>query len=583
MRLGMLKKGSVPNKLLSLVLSSVLALSTFGISVGLPAKAYAEDAESLDGLPTDASTVDSRSGEHGFGCEVSGSLQNESADEGSLFLSGLPASSISPSETIATRQGVLVTFCNSEGADLYSGSTLHVGDSVIAEVSVNDNDSLRFNYVWVRNGNWSDGSWSSTINERGASTLETSWMFNPDVSGQYTVYVDTYYADGSKSTSTGFEVKVVEDWEFGGFDVSSKAVALGDAVAVDVSVFGEDADYARFNYVWNYRGDWSNWSSVELETGCPTAARSWSFEPQRAGVYQIYIDAVRTDGTRETRSTSITVESSWVAEGIILTSNGTPLTGDRVALGDPLEATVDMKEGSNLTGLTYNFVWQKGSSWEKGEWDSLENQGLSDKTGSHVYQLSSIGKYNIYVDVIGTDGKKQTLSADIEVGYPYTVMGVQLLSVPGDSAEAGEVLQNNTIGVSDSVLVSPKATGDIERATFNYVWSYEGSWEVGEWDSTVNRTSKTTEESSWIFTPDKYGSYDIYVDVIASDGSKQTFGTELIVSRGWDPGTISIDKKSPQLTGTNLTILPVSRVRMLNTFVSIMCACATAGLIGRRI
>ena len=312
---------------------------------------------------------------------------------------------------------------------------------------------------------------------------------------------------------------------------------------------GVDADFARFNYVWNYRGDWSEWSSVELETGAPTPNSSWTFTPKRAGKYEIYVDAVRTDGSRVTKSSSVTVESNWAAEGLVLTSNGEPLQGGKIVLGAPLEASIDMKEGSNLTGLTYNFVWQRGTSWAPGEWDSLANQGKIDTTGSYVYHFDRTGTYWIHGDVIGTDGVKRTLSAQVQVVLPYDPTGVTLVDAEG-APVAG------TIALGESVVVSPAATGDLSDATFNYVWSYENSWDDGEWNSTVNRTGSNTKDASWTFTPDKYGTYQLYVDFVAADGTKETLSTTLEVDRGWSSGKIVIDKASPQLTGTALTITP---------------------------
>lgn len=367
-----------------------------------------------------------------------------------------------------------------------AGKTLHMGDPIQVDVKVSGADAgaARFNYVWVRDNDWSTGSWDSSINATGASTAETSWTFTPGRPGSYVVYIDTIRADGTKTTSKAYNITVREDWTFDGFDLSAHTILLGESLEVTAKASGVDADFARFNYVWNYRGDWSEWSSVELETGAPISNDTWTFTPKRAGTYEIYVDAVRTDGTRVTKASSVTVESSWAAEGLVLTSNGEPLQGGKVALGAPLEVSFDMKEGSNLTGLTYNFVWQRGTSWASGEWDSLANQGKIDTTGSHVYHLARTGTYWIYGDVIGADGAKRTLSAQIQVVLPYDPTGVTLANVEG-----APVADATALG--ESVVVSPAATGDLSGALFNYVWSYEGGWDDGEWDSTVNRTAPT--------------------------------------------------------------------------------------------
>ena len=216
-----------------------------------------------------------------------------------------------------------------------AGKTLHMGDPIQVDVKVSGADAgaARFNYVWVRDNDWSAGSWDSSINATGASTAETSWTFTPGRPGSYAVYINTIRADGTKTTSKAYNITVREDWTFDGFDLSAHTILLGESLEVTAKASGVDADFARFNYVWNYRGDWSEWSSVELETGAPTSNDTWTFTPKRAGTYEIYVDAVRTDGTRVTKASSVTVESSWAAEGLVLTSNGEPLQGGKVALG----------------------------------------------------------------------------------------------------------------------------------------------------------------------------------------------------------------------------------------------------------
>lgn len=433
-----------------------------------------------------------------------------------------------------------------------SGKTLHIGNPVQIDVNISGEDAgfARFNYVWVRNDDWSAGNWGSTVNSSGDFTSDTSWTFVPKISGDYTFYIDEIRTDGTKVTSRGYTVRIEESWTFDGIDVSSRSITLGDPIEVTALVSGADADYARFNFVWNYQDKWEEWSSVEKETGALTSNAFWSFTPSRAGTYLLYVDSVRTDGSRETKSISISVISNWAAEGLSLSSGGSPVLNGEIALGDSLDVSIDMKEGSNLHGLTYNFVWQRGSSWATGDWDSLATQGKLDTTGSYTYHFDKTGSYTVYVDVNGTDGVKRTLSAKVNVVLPYKATGVNLKTSNGD------VLDRGVISVGESVSVVPVLTGDVKAASYNYVWSYEGGWNSGEWDSTINKTSSTTKEPSWTFVPTKYGKYELYVDVVAADGTSQTFQASLVVDRGWTSDAITVDKQSPQYTGTTLTISP---------------------------
>lgn len=396
-----------------------------------------------------------------------------------------------------------------------AGKTLHMGDPIQVDVKVSgaDADAARFNYVWVRDNDWSAGSWDSTINATGASTAETSWTFTPSRPGSYAIYIDTIRADGTKTTSKAYGVTVREDWAFDGFDLSARAILLGEPLEVTAKASGVDADYARFNYVWNYRGDWSEWSSVELETGAPTSSDTWTFTPKRSGTYEIYVDAVRTDGSRVTKASSITVESSWAAEGLVLTSNGEPLQGGKVVLGAPLEASFDMEDGSNLTGLTYNFVWQRGTSWASGEWDSTVNRtGSNTKDASWTFTPEKCGTYRLYVDFVAADGTKETLSTTLEVDRGWS---------------SGEITIDKTSPqlTGTTLTIEPNVSGEsAQYVRYNYVWQRDG-W--AEWNSSLNASGGTyhpTDTGTWVIGAS--GWYSFYVDVVDQFGETETMQVE---------------------------------------------------------
>lgn len=412
-----------------------------------------------------------------------------------------------------------------------AGKTLHMGDPIQVDVKVSgaDADAARFNYVWVRDNDWSAGSWDSTINATGASTAETSWTFTPSRPGSYAIYIDTIRADGTKTTSKAYNVTVREDWTFDGFDLSARTILLGESLEVTAKASGVDADFARFNYVWNYRGDWSEWSSVELETGAPTSNDTWTFTPKRAGTYEIYVDAVRTDGSRVTKASSVTVESSWAAEGLVLTSNGEPLQGGKVALGAPLEVSFDMKEGSNLTGLTYNFVWQRGTSWASGEWDSTVNRtGSNTKDASWTFTPEKYGTYQLYVDFVAADGTKETLSTTLEVDRGWS---------------SGEITIDKTSPqlTGTTLTIEPNVSGEsAQYVRYNYVWQRDG-W--AEWNSSLNASGGTyhpTDTGTWVIGAS--GWYSFYVDVVDQFGETETMQVEGIRGNSVSDAISSIER-----------------------------------------
>lgn len=416
-----------------------------------------------------------------------------------------------------------------------SSTSVNAGSAVSVNVKTSGADAsvARFNYGWSYNGSWADGKWNSVMLATGSSTSDLQWSFTPNWSGTYTVFVDTFRTDGSKTTKT-YTVKVNEGWSFTGVSVSSKSVKLGDSITMKAALKGGNTKVARFNFVWNYEGEWGEWSSTVLEEGGYTRDNSWSFTPARAGKYILYIDAVRTDGSYTTKQITVNVTSNWSASGLTLTSNGKALSNGNVSLGSPLEVSVRMGQNSNLTGLRYNFVWQRGTSWS--EWDSLANDGKLDSTGKHTYKFNKRGTYWVYVDVMGTDGTTKTLSAKVNVVLPYKASGVSLSGAK--------------VNVNDTVTITPKISGDYSSTKFNFGYAYNNEWD--DWTSTVKRTGKNTSDDSWSFKPNKYGVYLIFIDVVAPDGEVQTFKAQLTVNRGWNPGSFAINKSSPQKVGTTL-------------------------------
>ena len=114
------------------------------------------------------------------------------------------------------------------------------------------------------------------------------------------------------------------------------------------------------------------------------------------------------------------------------------------------------------------------------------------------------------MDVVSPDGSRQTKSTTVKVaaGSSYAYNGVKV--------------KTTAPARGYPVTFSANVSGDTSALTYNYVWSYEGSWEKGEWGSTVLSTGSDTSETTGSFTPAKAGTYTLYVDVVSPDGSRQT-------------------------------------------------------------
>ncbi len=84
-------------------------------------------------------------------------------------------------------------------------------------------------------------------------------------------------------------------------------------------------------------------------------------------------------------------------------------------------------------------------------------------------------------------------------------------------------VDNTSLRIDEPVHVEPVLEGiDPSKVVFNYVWSLEGSWDDGNWGSTLESTGKPTKETFWEFLPKREGRYHLFCDVTDADGGTLT-------------------------------------------------------------
>ena len=355
----------------------------------------------------------------------------------------------------------------------------------------------------------------------------------------------TALAAGSVDSS-GKEVSASETadatkptWDYSGVRLSATRVTSGQSVIVEPQVSG-DLDGATYNYVWQRGGSWADgdWGSTVRDTGRGTsdASATLSSEVSRAGTYTIYVDVTDRSGVKRTMSAELEVASpSW-------TFSGVSLSASRVTSGQSV--TVEPEVSGDLDGATYNYVWQRDGSWAEGDWGSTvlsTGQGTADASATLSSEVSRAGRYTIYVDVTDRSGQKRTMSAELEVASPsWDYSGVSL------SASSARV--------DEPVTVKPEVSGDLEGATYNYVWSYEGGWDL--WGSTVRDTGRGTSDATGELKLARPGRYTVYVDVTDRSGRKHTLPAELeVYDDSWSLG--GVDASPASVTaGDDVTYAP---------------------------
>ncbi|WP_160327045.1 N-acetylmuramoyl-L-alanine amidase [Tractidigestivibacter scatoligenes] len=377
-----------------------------------------------------------------------------------------------------------------------------VGDAVTFSANLGGcTAGLTYNYVWQLDGSWAKGDWGSTVLSTGSDTSETSGSFTPAKAGTYNLYVDVVSPDGTRETrSTTVEVK--DGHVYNGVTVSTASPVVGSPVTFSANLGGCTAGLT-YNYVWQLDGSWAkgDWGSTVLSTGSDTSETSGSFTPAKAGTYNLYVDVVSPDGTRETRSTTVEVKDGHVYNGVTVTT-ASPTVGSPV--------TFSANVSGATAGLTYNYVWQLDGSWAKGEWGSTvlsTGSDTSDASGS--FTPAKAGTYTLYVDVVSPDGTRETRSTTVEVSSAAAVYN-------------GVKVKTTAPARGYPVTFSADVSGDTSGFTYNYVWSYEGSWVKGEWGSTVLSTGSETSDATGSFIPEKTGSYTLYVDVVGPNGKTET-------------------------------------------------------------
>ncbi len=287
-------------------------------------------------------------------------------------------------------------------------------------------------------------------------------------------------------------------------DVSSASVGQ------QVNVYASPAQAGfSYNFVWE-RDGWADWDSDVKSTGSFASGSSRSFTPSAPGTYRFYVD-VRDDSTGEVRTVSAgAVEVSagqWSASASVDVSSAS--VGQQVNVyASPAQA-----------GFSYNFVWER-DGWA--DWDSdVKSTGSFASGSSRSFTPSAPGTYRFYVDVRDdSTGEVRTVSAGT-------------VEVPASQWSASIQLSTDTAVVGAPVTVTPQVQGlpAGTACTYNYVYNYNGAWE--DWNSTVLSTGGRTSQTSWQFTPQREGTYFLYVDVVLPGGEARTFATTLKVERGY--------------------------------------------------
>ena len=391
-------------------------------------------------------------------------------------------------------------------SDFYAGSRL--GMSVTG--TQGETDGLTYNFAYKTVGDWSN--WDSTAKATGSYTSDDSYEFTlPSEPGEYVAWANVKGPDGIEQQTPDVRFTVKKgSYSWGASTTVAPSTAyVGDTVEFSTDASGADVSSLIYNFVWRQGTSWDgDWGSTVKDTGSTTKTPKGSFVPGAPGTYQVWVDVSDPQGrTVTTKSCTIEVaEKQWSVGGTVVEG--------AAKVGAPLAFSAEMT-GASSSGLTFNYVWRQGTSWD-GEWGStIGSTGSYTTETSGVFTPSEPGTYQLWVDVMDDSGKKMTTKgATVEVtDWDWSAGGTV---APSTSPVGHPVEFSAAVSGADSALLR-----------YNYVWRQGTSWD-GDWGSTLQDTGSYTAETSGSFTPSEPGLYQVWVDVVDAAGNKVSTSGALI-------------------------------------------------------
>lgn len=186
------------------------------------------------------------------------------------------------------------------------------------------------------------------------------------------------------------------------------------------------------------------------------------------------------------------IEANWAVTGLDLSSPSVRANGEIVVTPMIEAAEYDP------TAFSYNYVWLLSGTEEWGS--DMKDGGPATKDTSRGLKFGTPGRYELFVDVFGPDGTKQTITRQVDV---YGMKGVYFDAEDPYLAKAD-------MGTTD---------GWIDGVEYRYYWSTEDgaqSGEFGGWTNDPNCKTNPESMAGW------GASYNIWVEARDAMGSLGT-------------------------------------------------------------
>ena len=361
---------------------------------------------------------------------------------------------------------------------------------------------------WDWNGNWHDWTYwpgaglaASMSDSEFVETLCNYVINNVSVffktQSQYWTGWQNRYRD-----ERDHYLSIITRFSVEGLEATSE-VKAGQPVSLKALVSG-DTDGLSYKFVWE-KGGWASWGVVG---GGSSASPTATWTPTEPGDYTVTLDVIDGDTYRHATAKVKVKEQSYSIDGVSLINDG----GDGPVVGS--NCKLNILASGDTEGLKYKIVY------ERGDWAYWGTLRTAESSTSCDWVPCVSGSVNIWVDVFEPSGKIKT------VHFP---VNIEKENAAYDSLNCDSSL----IQLGESVSVKATLSGQTGYLTYKFVWS-RNDWT--EWG-----VAQSGSNSSLDWTPTKTGDYQIYCDVILSDGSYVTKTVKFSVWDYLEPTAISTD------------------------------------------
>lgn len=359
--------------------------------------------------------------------------------------------------------------------DLKSPQEKYTSPILVTAMTSGETEDLQYKFVWQKD-NWK--SWGVFQNFSSANTAE----WNPEETGNYTLYVDVKDKAGKVITKTISYTITSLNWTFKGIEISPEnEQKKGETITIHANVSG-NTEKMQYKYVW-MKDNWSEWGVIQNFS--EENEITWK-TPEKTGTYYIYVDVKDRDGKAVSMRTEYALYSQiWQHNGVNVNDG----ISEQVYSQIPVNALVE----GETENLQYKYVWMK-DNWKS--WGVI--QGYSENPEAAWYPKEA-GIYTIYADVKDVDGRVITKTAKYEV--LDAAWKLEEIQVEGGAAkEPGSTFE-----------ITAYTTGETEGLQYRFSWQ--------KTDSSVKTILQDFAENNTIsWTPEEVGEYKISVEIMDQRG-----------------------------------------------------------------